>query len=679
MAEPFNTQANPAPMAQGQSGETYERALLAWANERVAEGLQILENEPSVRDMDKMIAYIMGDQIDTQRPKELMSIAVNRTKDIVLQSVSALTDIHPLFGYRTKNDAFQTQAELLTNLVMAWWVNSFADVQLGHVLRYALINTGYCAINWDQSQAGGVGDIMLSPLDPRDVLPIRPGYGLSVQDWEGVCLCETMSVDRARARWPNVRIEPDNTGQFTQRVWRGILSLVAAPQSPPSRLGGRDRKAPRGVPTVDVFTIYVKDRRTLQGGVPRQMGEPGTNWEYTVYPVGWMKPDGAKATEKDARLYPRGRLIICSRGAVLHDGPNPYWHGMFPVAKLTLDPWPWSLLGSGLVRDLLPLQDALNEVTNGILDMVRKVLRPSVVGDKSSLPDSLWQKLDTRLPGLKIKLNTSRGKALEISDPPQLPDYIFLFWQQLMTEMDTRAGVANLQALTQLQQMPGADSIEQMKEALTPVLRLKGRLLEAFLREVGDMVKADIFQFYTAPRRVAILGDAGLDLQDFDYDPGNMIPSMEVSDPGYLAEFDRRLPVAQRAATHLRNFNFQVAPNSLLAISQLTRKMLYLQLNRMGLMDPWSLAEVLEITNFGTPPAGADTVVARLQAAMQMGLMGAVAPPGSEPGSSSSDDGGGSGPTGGKEKSGPGRKSSGQKAPHFESKDGGSRSTVSES
>lgn len=646
-----------APTQQGQTPQTYERGLLSWVNERVAEGMQILENEPSVRDMDKMIAYIMGDQIDPNRPKELMSIPLNRTKDIVLQSVSALTDIHPLFGYKTENDAFETQSELLTKLAGAWWVNAYADVQLGNVLRYALMNTGYVAVHWDQSQAGGRGDISLSPLDPRDVLPIRPSYGLSVQDWEGVILAETMSVDRARAKWPGVRIEADNTGGFSQRVWKGIMSLTGN-HSVSSRLGTRDRKVPKGVPTVDVFTVYVKDRSLWQGDQPRQMGEAGTNWEYTVYPVGWQKPTGHVATEKDARLFPRGRMIIASRSSILYDGPNPYWHGMFPIAKLTLDPWPWSLLGSGLVRDLLPLQDALNEVTNGLLDMVRKVLRPAVIGDKNALPDSLWARLDTRMPGLKVKTNPARGKAFEISDPPELPVYVFEFWQMLMSEMDSRAGVANLQALTSLAQAPGADSIEQMKEALTPILRMKGRLLEAFLREVGDMVKANFFQFYSAPRRVEILGDAGLDLQDFDFDPGNMIPSMTPNEPGYVSDYDSTIPLAQRAATHMKNFNFQITPNSLLAISQVSRKMMYLQLNRMGLIDPWSLAEVLEIKNFGAPPPGADTVVARLQAAMMMGLSGA--------GMQDQE----------------GRKPSGQKPPHMENKktaDGGQRQTVSES
>jgi len=653
---PFTARTDTPPINGGQSTTTYEGAVLQWVLDRVGEGMQAVQSEPAYRELDKMVAYIMGDQLDPRRPSGLSAVTINQLKQIILQSVSALTDVHPLFGFKTKNTLFQKQSELLTNLTQAWWVNNFCDVRLGDVLRYALLCCGYCEVHWDQSAQNGMGDVLLSPRDPRDVLPIRATYGQSVQEWEGVILCETMAVDKAKARWPHKRIDADNSGAFTQKVWKTLSMMLGGGTTTPAGGGmfkARDRRAPKATPTVDIFTIYVKDRRLHQGGGPVEIGEAGTNWCYTVYPVGWQKPDGKVATEKDAQLFPRGRLIIASRSAVLYDGPNPYWHGMFPVAKLSLDPWPWSLWGTGLVKDLLPIQDAINEVSNGILDMVRKTLRPGLIGDKDAVPDSLWAKLDTRVPGLKIKTNSARGKTLEVEQPPVLPPYVFDFLQYMQGTANEMAGVANLQALTQLQQAPGSDTIESMKEALTPILRMKGRLMEAFLRDIGEMVKGNFFQFYTAPRRVSILGEPGLDLADFDFDPGNLIPAMESTDQGYSPNLDRSLPLNQRAAFFMPNFTFQVTPNSLLAISQMSRKLLYLQLWRGGLMDPWTLGEVLEVPNMGSPPAGADTIVDRLQAAMMIGLVGNT--------------------------SSAGRKASGQESPEIKSKDGGTRQTVSES
>lgn len=618
----------------------YESQLLEWIAAAVQEGEGILRADPSYAEIDKIIAYVMGDQLDTRRPSALSGVTDNRLKNIILQTVAALTDIHPLFGFKTMNDKFQKQSEVLNKLAQAWWVNSFADLRLADVIRYATgPGTGYVEIHWDASASGGVGDITLTPRDPRDVLPIRPTFGQSVQEWEGVIIRQTMSVNQARARWPERagKIVPDGTpSSLLQRTWGSARKVFTQVQTPVDVLtaGGRGRNAPHRVPTVDVYSCWVKDRRFNDGEVPLQMGDPETTWSYTAYPVSWVtqkrtKENGDPYTKDDCRLYPSGRLIIATQKAILYDGPNPYWHGMFPIAKLCLDPWPWSFLGVGIARDLLPIQDAVNETINGILDKVRKVLRPSITADKKTVPDSVWNRIDTRLPGLKLKTNTTAGQGVQYLQEPDLPEFVFDFLKLAISEMDNLSGVANLSALTQLNQAPGADSIEKMMEALTPLLRLKGRLLEYFLREVGEMVKSNFFQFYTLPRRVAILGEAGLDFSDFDFDPGTLVPAMQRDDPNYDPAYDAITTKRHdRAKLHQKQFAFQITPNSLLAISQLSRKLLYLQLFRGGVMDIWTLFDVLEVPNGGVPPNGVVTITDRLQAMQALGLTPNVSPAG---------------------------------------------------
>ena len=138
-------------------------------------------------------------------------------------------------------------------------------------------------------------------------------------------------------------------------------------------------------------------------------------------------------------------------------------------------------------------------------------------------------------------------------------------------------------------------------EALSPTLRMKGRLLEVFLRDVGEMVKTNFFQFYTMQRRISMLGDQGIDMEDFQFDPGTLIPaySKEADGDAYDPAYDMYIPRAKRAKLHHKQFTFQITPNSLLSISQISRKMMYLRLHREGLMGPWTLFEVLEIPNGG--------------------------------------------------------------------------------
>ena len=381
----------------------------------------------------------------------------------------------------------------------------------------------------------------------------------------------------------------------------------------------------------ETFKCYLKDTRLWDGTEPIIMGDPKTTWSYIVYPVGYTKPNGEVATEADARVYPRGRMIVATKERVLYDGPNPYWHGLFPIAKLTLDPWPWSILGSSLVSDLRPMQDAINECLNGVWDHVKKSLRPAVVGDKRAVPQSTWNRLDTRIPGQKLLQNPTAGKGIEFIKNDPLPPDVMEFFKYVTDEMDTLSGVANLQAMLQLNQAPAADSIEKMQEALSPLLRTKSRLLEVFLRELGEMIKCGFFQFYTMPRRINILGEQGIALREFDYDPGSLVPAMHAGEDGYTPALDARLPSAERARQHMRNFTFQITPNSLLGASQLSRKLTYLQMYKLQLMDPYSLWEAMEIPNAGTPPANVQTVADRILYAQQVGLMPNTNPVGAPP------------------------------------------------
>lgn len=654
------------PIEPGGSGvpfESYEADILNWVSEAVAEGEGIIKDEPAYNEIDKHISYIMGDQIDQRRPTGLSNCPDNRLKTILNQTVAALTDIHPLFGFKTYNADFKDQEDVLVKLSQAWWVNTFADLKLADVIKFAAgLGTGYCEVSWDASAGGGAGDIVLHPLDPRDVLPIRPQLNGSVQDWEGVIIRSAKSPGELKVRFPDKahRIEADNQPSIVARTWsraRKLMSLVISPSAVDSVNASNARNAPKRLPTCDLFTIYVKDRRLSVDAAPRIVGDPRTTWSYTVYPVGWKEvPDGTDsdnnpkyrtATIEDSKLYPRGRLLICTKKAVLYDGPNPYWHGMFPVTKLCLDPWPWSLLGLGLVHDIIPIQDALNETLNGILDHIKKLLRPAVVADKKAVANSIWERLDSRVPGIKLKVNPSVGKGVEFVSPEPLPDYTFEMLTWLGTEMDYHAGTANLTALSQLNQVPGENTIEKMQEALSPVLRLKGRLLEFFLREIGEMVKANFFQFYNLPRRVAILGDAGMVFNDFDFDPGSLIPAYSKDDPNYSWDLDKSRPRSERARWFHKNFTFTITPNSLLAISQMTRKLMYMQLRSMTppLVDKWTLWEVLEVPNGGTPPGGEQTIDMRLiaeqmqmaqiqpivQATAMAGAMGAAGMMGSAP------------------------------------------------
>jgi hypothetical protein len=148
--------------------ETYESGVLKWVSERVQEGESILRDEPSYDEIDRSISYIMGDQMK-HKVGELANCPDNRLKNILNQTVAALTDIHPLFGFKTYNPAFKDQEDILLKLSQAWWVNSFADLRLADIIKFAAgVGTGYAEIAWDPSaQQGAANQACFERIRPR--------------------------------------------------------------------------------------------------------------------------------------------------------------------------------------------------------------------------------------------------------------------------------------------------------------------------------------------------------------------------------------------------------------------------------------------------------------------------------------------------------------------------------
>lgn len=554
----------------------YERNVIGWVTECLKEGESFLKEEYGFNDIDKHLSYIMeGDNVAEKKLTDIAWYKVNRVSKVHSDVVSGLTDVKPIFAFRTFNDAYVPQSLLLNKLIKSWWINNDIDLRLADNISWSLAaGCGYSLPVWSQSKANGLGDVDLSTIDPRDVIPIRPVNRESIQDCMGIIIRTVMSANYVRQKYPlkKHQIVADREGsKWTSRLKRP----VAAFKSAIDRLQSRDQTTQDlNVPMLDVFSVYVRDNRINTSSDTIPMGDVDTNWFYEVRP--------------GELLYPRGRLIVCTSRTVLSDGPNPYWHGMFPICKLTLDPYPWAFLGKSILKDLIPLNDLLSELVSKVAQAARKTLKPGVIADKNCIPDSVLKNINTEREGMKLKINPVMGDGIKLTDPVIVPPYIPELIKFCVEQIDDLSGTRGLQDLLALKQLPSSDSIEKMQAALTPAIRRRGRVIEAFLRQVAEQVKFNMFQFYSQKRRIQMVGENGLTFEDFDFDPGNMIPAMN---PG-----DDRSRI-DRAISHINSFPFYICQNSLLSIAQMSNKMLYMQLRRMGDMDHTSLLEVMDIPN----------------------------------------------------------------------------------
>lgn len=566
----------------------------------------------------------MGDTYeDKLRQSSISQLNLNHMGKIGLDLASSLTDIKPFFQYKTTNTRFEPQAEMGQKLASAWWSNRLIDLKFCNVIKYSLAaGSGYAHITYNEDTQ----DLDLLAEDPRDVLPIRPNDMFSVQDCFGICIRRERTVNYLRHMYPQFanQIRADREGSYAalakQQSYQQKLSGMGLVSGFMANLyagmGGRPSAAPLTVPVCDVFTIYVKDDSLNMTGEDQLMGDPSRNWSYIVKP--------------GEPLYPRKRCIVMTRSVKqpLYDGPNIYWHGMFPCPKLTLDPWPWSWLGKSPLKDLLTIQKSVDRIARGIEDKMEKAWRPDLITDAKTLSKAAADRIDTRRAGLRFR--TQMAGNVTMPEPAMQPVQVGIeLIQMLWDKMKELSGTQELSNLVQLGQVPSSETIERLVESWSPAIRLRSRVMEAFLRELAMMVLMNFFQFYTQAQRIAVLGPKGQTFEDFDFDPGTLIPDM--LSMGMMDGMGNPLPRYERAREFIRFFTYQIAPGSLLAASEVTDKLMYLQLSRMGFVDPITLLQKLGVNNIApaaTLDDAGETIMERLQWAQQAGITMAPGPAG---------------------------------------------------
>jgi len=602
---------------------------LGWLREAIGEAEQFLKTQRAFMDMDRALDVIGGvSPSDQRQARSLSGLRINRAKRNVREIVSSLSNLRPMWGYKNDNHDFDKHAVVLNKLVTGWWQNTFADRRVRQALQYAMVmGTGYVSPIWKRDfWNAGRGDIYLNVYGPRDVLFVQMPSDHNIQGCYAVIIRVRTPIHVACAVWPTLADKFAPTYVASGALRRGMGRVTGFVTPILRRLGGGQQRREEDdtpFPMLDIFHTYIMDPSINLGPDPIVMGDADTNFSYTV-PVyealmettQYDRDTGKKLMRKVGReesmLYPaRRRLIACPEcNLEIEDGPSPWWHRKVPVVGFTPDDWPWEVCGYSAMRDMAPMQSSANSLMRAIDDASNARLRPNVWYDNNVLAKSVMDDLDFRQGGQSVPapIGVTGEPIKAILDPrwyqvdSSIPEFIKFLYEQ----MDHVSGVTNMTALAKARQIPASESLDKLFEMMGPLVQDISRGMEAGLRDLGEMVKCLFFQFYNAPRRVQLLGfQDGIVEEDFDYEPASMIPSHVLGEPT-----DSASPTAlwQRARWHMDNFVFHVTPQSLHQITQMSRKMLYLQLYRMSgapafPMDPWTLAKELDITIGEEPPA----------------------------------------------------------------------------
>lgn len=624
------------------------KQFLAWAELAIEESDAFIRSQEGYDSFQECIDAINGDLKTDLAASMLSGVTYNHFGKVALDMVAMQTDIKPFWDYSTQNKRFDPQAQLANKLAKAWWMGRHVTLRFADVIKFALpMGTGYAHQVYNSANTGfgggyQGGDVELLPEDPRDVLPIRPGSFLSIQESAGVLIRRERTVNWIKAKHGEAAatVRADREGsvaQLNKNTRYGKLMSQLGLRSGfmenlISSLGiGRSQAKSLQIPSADYYTLYINDDsvNTTGSGVWMGLYEGNkTNWSYYVPAVGELSQSLGRAykdTDPEVRLYPRKRQCIFTRSCRIYDDTSPYWHGMFPLSKLTLDPWPWLWLGKAPLKDLLPLHREMQKVMRVMSRHIDRIKRPGIAADKNALSEKAMKSIDPEQPGLKARLNPVNGKPLEMLYEPALDAFVMSYWQLLRDGMNELAGNAGMaQMIAELNQIPQMETVDKLTALGGVINTLRSLVIEAFMSEFAMMLLMNFFQFYTREQRIAVLGSQGQTFEDFDFDPGNLIPHdiLKPMPDGTPA------PRGERAREFFKYFTYQIAPGSLLRSADLPEQLKYVQLARMGAIDLATLLEKLNIPSLGLPQDFPTGILQRLQWQAANGVGLSVSPVG---------------------------------------------------
>lgn len=712
-------------------GNTPER-VLGWCLEAQQEGEAWLKSQRPSRDWEAVLAMLSATDGGDTTTGGLSQTGYNKGKRVARELVASLSNFRYAGEYKvTWDQSLYDVAHMLTDLDENWYRTTFAYTPLRKCLQYGVgLGTGYLLETWDKHFWGPYrGDIRLTAYGPGDVTFVQLPRDHNIQRAYAVIIREELPINLAKAIYgeTNAAFARNLTPDRETPGWLAKgLQKVQQFISPALRVAGRMQRDVQGsFPTVDIFHMYTLDRSINDTGFPVPMGphkdgKPTTNWSYQVPALGDALPTdlnnpatGNKfttpATEAECRLFPLRRYTIFSRTGLCYDDTSPWWHGDVPLARVRFNDWAWEALGGSLVGETRTMQVGIENLMRMIEDSAAARLDPPMIYDDTKVASSWAQSFNPRKAGARAGADINQGKIVEYPVDPAIynvPEYIPEWIKAQEDRIDYMTGVRDLVAVAKAQQIPGADTLEKLMEMAGPIVQDLVRALEEPLQQLGDWRKAYYFQYYTRQRMLTVAGPDGVD-QDVKYTPESLIPVTKGFDEdtqrwiAIESDADKLKRVAgDDAATRttrlrrsLDEYRYAVTESGINEIHRMTTKLFYIQLMKEGFpISWWTFAKIAQIPNFGPPPAGTNTemerwiaqrhMVIELDVELQQQAAAAMGPPAGAEGEIAPGGTPGNAPPPGGDTGaggGPGRPNSYKKAPKLQSKDGGTRSTISTS
>lgn len=504
--------------------EYYSR-LGIWCDACFEEGSKKQTEIPEFKEISLAIDYLAGMQWRESMPSYRARPVSNEFFSLFWECVGLLTDIKPLFHISDmgRSGEYSNIQKILNGIARGWAEVTRFEKKLAMATMFGMFTSAPAKVYWNPFARGhsgdpSDGDISFDYLPPSALLRLGSG-GEDIQNDECVIYRRMRTLEWIKRAYPKMgkAVRPEE--QKGKYAYDNSPAVNVAPNFYPALSGGmkrllgveRQSTVESVYPEAEVREFWMKDSTTNEGRENIWMGPPDQAWGY------WVKPG--------QKLYPRGRLIVRCNSVTLYDEPNPYYHRKFPFSVLSLYGVPWQQYALSVLSPWMKQQDILNQIMAGVLQCIKKATNPALMASRNAIDPEAMRAIDSSKPNLKVTFSANAPHPPAWAKPPDVPGYVFNGYNIILQSMRKMSGQDVMDAAAGKKQIPGSDTLDRMTFSKTTPIRLMGRNMEDFVDDTGNLWTPTALQFYTAERRVEMLGAAGLDKSDVDDNPGSLIPA----------------------------------------------------------------------------------------------------------------------------------------------------------
>jgi hypothetical protein len=615
--------------------EAPDATKLGFLKRCISQGIAWQQENCNTSDMQRAMDILAG-KTGGKTSSKWAKFTTGDLKRGVLEIVETLSDIRPYWGYSTDNKAFLGEANMMSKVAKAIYLESFVDRAIKDALQFAAVSgAGFIYPFYSRSMFGaGEGEFVFMALGQPDVLPIQLGRSKDYQNAYIVTLAIPMGIAEAHARFPEFQqyLKP-----FSKKRYGRTKGGEDIRRSDTNRWRFHNIESQLESYT-DIYYTYVLDMRINFGEVDEEgkpiigedgnpvgkeleMGQKGTSWYYKVPYVGQKitRFEGGKsvereATEDDCRVYPQRRLLIHCDGALMYDGPAFDWHGMVPLVAFYLDEWAWEPTGYSLFNGTAATQDAIDDLMRSIYRVAMARAIPGKVYNIDITTGEKGGKLTSRqAEGLDpLSPDITWGIDGDVKEPvmrPPMPEWCYNVPEWVMKVVEflqqtilRQLGHDQIKALEKLR--GNISDPEKLLDAEGPTVMGTSRSMERGFRDLAEMLKFLVIQYMPVRTLIDYLGTDGIPATVFDYSPDMVIPSHMPGEQTVDAmgqPVDSTVETLTRAKTFARNLRTFMTPHSMHYIAQAKQRLDTLALMGKGVpIDPETVATVFDLPNWGS-------------------------------------------------------------------------------